>query len=473
MPNKKYIIAFVLAAFLVAGASIYAAPIFNVQRSLIPEIDNRFFVGSTSPAVRWGGLYVGNTASSTILGNLGIGTTTAPTVLSVQGVGNFGPATSTLYSGLVVPSLTATSGIAITGGCYLTPDGTCLTASALSGSGASGRVTFWSGASALSSNSIFTWDNTNARLGVGTTTPGVVLGVTGAGIFTEQLYARNFTATSASHISTFPVASTTSFSVTNLLTVAGAGTSTYTGGVSTAGLLSSNGLTISVGDALFAGLIKVSSAGTSTYVGGLSSAGLTSTIGLNVTGDALLSGLIKNSNTGTSTFDGGVSVAGLNATTNGLRVTGGIVAGGGMRLTGTLDVSGAVVFPGGLTLTCTGCITDTNAADNLTLTNITQITNRAISDTTGTLTVSRGGTGVTIFGNNALLVGQGTGVLISTSSPEVGWINATSTTNASTFTTLRTYTASSSIGVATSSPATGSLEVKGDIFFKGNPIPNG
>ena len=40
-------------------------------------------------------------------------------------------------------------------------------------------------------------------------------------------------------------------------------------------------------------------------------------------------------------------------------------------------------------------IADAAVADNITLTNLTQITNRAITDTTGTLTVERGGTGAT------------------------------------------------------------------------------
>ncbi len=48
----------------------------------------------------------------------------------------------------------------------------------------------------------------------------------------------------------------------------------------------------------------------------------------------------------------------------------------------------------------TGVLPDANVADDITLTNITQITNRAISFTTGTLQVSRGGTGLTSGYNN-------------------------------------------------------------------------
>lgn len=40
----------------------------------------------------------------------------------------------------------------------------------ITGTGSSGRVTFWNGSTALASNGNFLWDNTNARLGIGTTT---------------------------------------------------------------------------------------------------------------------------------------------------------------------------------------------------------------------------------------------------------------------------------------------------------------
>lgn len=43
----------------------------------------------------------------------------------------------------------------------------------ITGSGTSGQVTYWSGASSLSGNNNLFWDNTNSRLGVGTTNPTV------------------------------------------------------------------------------------------------------------------------------------------------------------------------------------------------------------------------------------------------------------------------------------------------------------
>ncbi|MFN8361135.1 MAG: hypothetical protein U0264_14570 [Candidatus Kapaibacterium sp.] len=49
----------------------------------------------------------------------------------------------------------------------------------LTGSGVATRVAFWSGTSSLSSNANLYWDNTNSRLGVGTSTPGNSITTTG------------------------------------------------------------------------------------------------------------------------------------------------------------------------------------------------------------------------------------------------------------------------------------------------------
>ena len=76
-------------------------------------------------------------------------------------------------------------------------------------------------------------------------------------------------------------------------------------------------------------------------------------------------------------------------------------------------------------------IADAKIDDNITLTNITQITNRAISDTSGTLTVARGGTGQTSFGQG-WLHSDGT-TFTSSTSPTVNYLTATSTTATSTF----------------------------------------
>ena len=53
-------------------------------------------------------------------------------------------------------------------------------------------------------------------------------------------------------------------------------------------------------------------------------------------------------------------------------------------------------------------VDDASVADTITLTNLTQITNRAISDTTGTLGVARGGTNLTASADDNAMVGNGT-----------------------------------------------------------------
>lgn len=58
-------------------------------------------------------------------------------------------------------------------------------ASGVTGSGAAGQVTFWSATTVLAGSNNLFWDNTNARLGIGTTTPGVKLDIHGTGIIQQ------------------------------------------------------------------------------------------------------------------------------------------------------------------------------------------------------------------------------------------------------------------------------------------------
>ncbi len=55
----------------------------------------------------------------------------------------------------------------------------------ISGTGAAGQVTFWTGASAVSGDNLFHWDNTNKRLGLGTAAPGVRLDIHGTGVIQQ------------------------------------------------------------------------------------------------------------------------------------------------------------------------------------------------------------------------------------------------------------------------------------------------
>lgn len=58
-------------------------------------------------------------------------------------------------------------------------------------------------------------------------------------------------------------------------------------------------------------------------------------------------------------------------------------------------------------LTC-AALADTDVPNDITLTNLTQITTRAIADTTGTLAVARGGTNLTASTDDNVMVGNGT-----------------------------------------------------------------
>ena len=147
-----------------------------------------------------------------------------------------------------------------------------------------------------------------------------------------------------------------------------------------------------------------------------------------------------------SIFTGGlISQASSTFSSGIVNLTGGLISAASSTFSsGAFRVEGAATFPGGITVTCTSCITDANVINTITLDNITQITNRAISDTTGTLTVSRGGTGATTLSQDLILIGNGTGAITATSSPTVGWITATSTI-ASTFAGGVTITCTSCI----------------------------
>lgn len=80
----------------------------------------------------------------------------------------------------------------------------------ITGSGAAGQVAFWTGASAQGGDNAIFWDNTNKRLGLGTTTPGVRLDIHGTGVI-QQL---NGTTTNNAYLD-FQNAGTTQWRVGN------------------------------------------------------------------------------------------------------------------------------------------------------------------------------------------------------------------------------------------------------------------
>ncbi|HEY0010592.1 MAG TPA: tail fiber domain-containing protein, partial [Candidatus Paceibacterota bacterium] len=119
-------------------------------------------------------------------GYVGIGTTTPGSLLSVAGIANFTAATSTFYS---------TGGINLAGGCYAV-NGVCVGGSSFNNTlaqGGTATTTFYAGGLVFSDgtkltqssgtgNGILSWDNTNNRLGIGTSTPWAQLSINPNGI---------------------------------------------------------------------------------------------------------------------------------------------------------------------------------------------------------------------------------------------------------------------------------------------------
>ena len=128
-------------------------------------------IGSTTPSTRFA--VQGNGLFS---GDLNLANLTATGTLTVQGTG-----TSTFAGGLQASLLNITSssasstfanGIQLSAGCFRDASGSCVGGGGVTGSGSSGQATFWTGASAISGDNNFIWDNTNKKLGIGgTTTP--------------------------------------------------------------------------------------------------------------------------------------------------------------------------------------------------------------------------------------------------------------------------------------------------------------
>lgn len=81
----------------------------------------------------------------------------------------------------------------------------------VTGTGVIGQVTFWGGTSAITGDNALFWDNTNKRLGLGTTTPGVRLDVHGA---TNTLLQLNGTGVTSSIIA-FQQAGSTKYTIGN------------------------------------------------------------------------------------------------------------------------------------------------------------------------------------------------------------------------------------------------------------------
>jgi hypothetical protein len=111
-----------------------------------------------------------NLFSITDAGNVGIGTTGPSQKLHVSGTIRQTGVTSALVKADANGDLLA----ATAGTDYQAP-----ITNPVTGTGVATRVAFWNSTSALSSSSNLYWDNTNSRLGIGTTAPSEALHVTG------------------------------------------------------------------------------------------------------------------------------------------------------------------------------------------------------------------------------------------------------------------------------------------------------
>jgi hypothetical protein len=115
-------------------------------------------------------LYMDKDGSS---GKIGIGTSTPQNTLNVIGEIN------------ATGNITSQADICLeTGECL---SSTLSSAGNVSGSGVSGQVAFWTSDNALSSDGNFTWDNSNKRLGIGTTSPQQELHVNGSLQLTDNV----------------------------------------------------------------------------------------------------------------------------------------------------------------------------------------------------------------------------------------------------------------------------------------------
>src|SRR6185369_15155702 len=189
---------------------------------------------ATSTQITFTGGFITTNASATnfiATSTLGVGTSTPGTPLGVTGNGVFTgvvtalsfnststTATSSFAAGLQASIFNTTSstasstfanGINLTNGCFA-QSGTCIKNTDVSGfnfaypfpnNATSTQLTFTGGfitTNASSTNFVAT-----SSIGIGTSTPGVALGVIGAGVFTSGVTAQYFNATSTTATSTF------------------------------------------------------------------------------------------------------------------------------------------------------------------------------------------------------------------------------------------------------------------------------
>jgi hypothetical protein len=296
-------------------------------------------------------------------GNFAIGSSTPGSLFGIQGVANFRTGTSTIYSGLSVPTLAVTSatasstfagGIVTNGGINVTNGGlrlqgiiSCNGTNALStdangvvscdaddggggsisGSGVAGQITYWNSSSGVTGENSLTWNSSNKQLGVGTTSPWATLSV-----------AAN--PTTVTNVPLFVISSsTTANAATSTLLIVDQRGRMGLGGTTTPAAMFSIMTQANDTPSPTRPLVPIFMVSTSTdgfgvgavatgtafLIDGRGKVGIGTTSpysALSVSGTIGADRLSVGQGIGSSTFAGGVSTAGLSSS-NGLTVTGG------------------------------------------------------------------------------------------------------------------------------------------------------
>ncbi|MDE2218414.1 MAG: tail fiber domain-containing protein [Patescibacteria group bacterium] len=364
----------------------------------------------------------------------------------------------------VVTNLTGTASININGtvGATTPTTGSFTTIAASGGYTQSGTSANTFTGTPTFSNATYSALFTGGNVGIGTTSPNWKLAVSGAGSFDDYARASYFTATSTT-ASTFPYASTTAFTVSS---------NSYLGTVSS-GLWNGTAVATQYGGT---GQNFSASSGLINLYSGVASAMATSSLGLLTTNVAEGTNQYWTNTRFDNRLSATTSLQNLTTLAN-LATVGTISSGvwNGSLLavpyggTGWASIqSGAIPYGNGSSAFST--TTAGTAGNVLALLNgiPTWTATSTLSTITGTLAVSKGGTGQTSFGQG-WLNSDGTTLSASTS-PTVAYLTATSTTATSTFAGGMSVAGSSgltvlqngSVGIGTASPGN-TLHVVGSI----------
>ncbi len=401
-------------------------------------------------------------------GNLGIGTSSPGAGFSVHATSTILGGPTTIYGPLVIPYLQATSttasyftgslGIASTSpGATLSINGPFLAqgTSTILGGGlntqalqATGTLAFYTSGTAAPRMVV----DSSGNVGIATSGPATTLSVIGSGYLTSGLGV-GYATTGAGNIvasdfilsrGRLGVNATGSPAVEFGVT----GSGYLTGGLGIGEATTSSGGLLVKGQGVFAQTIDVRGAGTSTFTGGLSTAGLASSAGLRVSsGDTILAGGLAV--TGSSNFTGAVGI-GTSTPSHALTVRGPFL------VNGTSTIEGAGLIAQSLfSTTSLAFYTNSNVAPRLTIDSAGQV---GIASTSPGATLSINGPFLTqgtstIYGGLNLQALQATGTLAfytsGTAAPRM------------------VIDASGNVGIATSGPATTFSTVGSGYFTAG------